>query len=145
MVAAVMLGLGAAACGGGGGDGKASSPEPSGSTVTVSASTSASPSGPAVSVQDALANYNAASAAGCQTADDCHFLMVRRLAASEVLASSMKATDPAAYAEPIRLQNAAEQQADHFGRDSLGAKGNYAAVDAPLRQMANWFGEHPGM
>jgi hypothetical protein len=140
-VAVAVLGLGTTACGGGGSDGKASSPAPSASVSTPAAS----PSAPAVSVQDAFARYTAASAGGCQTADDCHFLMVRRLAASEVLASSMTGTDPAAYAVPIRLQKAAEQQADRYGRDSLGAKGNYAAVDAPLREMAGWFGEHPGM
>jgi hypothetical protein len=145
VVAVVVFGLGAAACGGGGGDGKASGPSVSASASDSGPAASPALSGPAVSVQDALANYQAASAAGCTTADDCHFLMVRRLAASEVLVSSMKGTDPQGYAEPIRLQAAAEAQADRFGRDSLGAKGNYAAVDAPLREMADWFGEHPEM
>ncbi|MET8585757.1 hypothetical protein ABZX39_33540 [Streptomyces collinus] len=126
-VAAVVVVSG---CGdGGGGDAKPS--------------TSVSASKAAVSPRKALEAYQAATASGCTTANDCQDFMTRKLAAAEVVREAMKAKDPAAYAEPIGYVRQAEEQADHFGRDNLGAKGNSLAVSLPLQRMVAWFREHP--
>lgn len=69
--------------------------------------------------------------------------MTRKLAAAEQVRDAMKAKDPSLYAVPIGFVDQADRQADHFGRDSLGAKGNAAAVSAPLQRMVAWFREHP--
>ena len=69
--------------------------------------------------------------------------MTRKLAAAERVRAAMKAKDPSTYAEPIGFVDQADAQADHFGRDSLGAKGNMLAVAAPLQRMVGWFREHP--
>ena len=116
---------------GGGGTEKSGSP-------SVSA-----PAGPSVS--EAFGAYTAAAAPGCMTAPECQDLMTAKLAAADKLKTAMQAKDPAAFAEPIRLVNLADERADHYGRDNLGAKGNSYAVDQPLRQMVTWFGEHPGL
>ncbi|MFE2992572.1 hypothetical protein [Streptomyces sp. NPDC059262] len=55
----------------------------------------------------------------------------------------MKAKDPVLYAVPIGFVDEADRQADHYGRDSLGAKGNQLAVSLPLQRMENWFAAHP--
>ncbi|MFJ9810677.1 hypothetical protein ACIRTB_20860 [Streptomyces sp. NPDC101158] len=39
--------------------------------------------------------------------------------------------------------NLAEERADHYGRDNLGAKGNSYAVSKPLQDAVAWFREHP--
>ncbi|MEU1078159.1 hypothetical protein ABZ404_36835 [Streptomyces sp. NPDC005878] len=141
MAVAVLLAVvGVAGCGGDGNDGgsgKAASPSVS---VSVSVSASAGPS-----VSEALDAYMAADAPGCTTADECQALVTQKLAAAEVLRTAMQAKDPAVYAEPIRLVNLADERADHYGRDNLGAKGNTFAVSQPLQQMVGWFGEHPGL
>lgn len=71
--------------------------------------------------------------------------MTRKLAAAVRVREAMQAKDPTVYAEPIADVNAAVEQADHFGRDSLGAKGNSLAVSLPLQRMVAWFREHPGL
>ena len=122
-VAAVMVLSG---CGGGG------RPSPS-----------ASPSVSAVSPRAAFEAYQAATVSGCTDANDCQAFMSRKLAAAERVRAAMKAKDPTLYAEPIRFVDLADAQADHFGRDNLGAKGNMLAVAAPLQRMVGWFREHP--
>lgn len=123
-----------AGCGGGdgGGEGKASS------SRSVSASAS-----PAVAPRDALAEYQRAGYAGCTDADSCQGLMTRKLAAAVRVRDAMKAKNPALYAVPIGLVDEAERRADQYGRDSLGVRGNMAAVMQPLQQMTSWFREHP--
>jgi hypothetical protein len=69
--------------------------------------------------------------------------MTRKLAAADQVRDAMKAKDPTVYAEPIADVDQAEAQADHFGRDNLGAKGNSLAVGLPLQRMVAWFREHP--
>lgn len=130
VVAAVVL---LAGCGGGSGkpDGK-----PSGS---VSASTAA----PAVAPRDALEAYQRETASGCTDADDCQEFMTRKLAAADRVREAMRAKDPSLYAVPIGYVDEADRQADHYGRDNLGAKGNSLAVSLPLQQMVAWFREHP--
>lgn len=98
-----------------------------------------------MSVQEALDAYTAASAPGCETAPECQDLMTAKLDAAAELADAMKAQDAAAFAEPIRLVNLAQERADHYGRDNLGAKGNSFAVSQPLQQMVAWFRERPGV
>jgi hypothetical protein len=131
-VAAALVAL--AGCGGdgGGGEGKASG-SPS---VAVSAS-------PSVAPRDALAEYQRAGYAGCTDAPSCQELMTSRLAAAVRVRDAMQAKNPSLYAVPIGLVDEAERRADHYGRDSLGARGNMAAVMQPLTEMTAWFGEHP--
>ncbi|MFB7738208.1 hypothetical protein ACFC08_28245 [Streptomyces sp. NPDC056112] len=69
--------------------------------------------------------------------------MTRKLAAAVEVRDAMQAADPSLYALPIGYVNQAERQADHYGRDNLGASGNSYAVSAPLQQMVAWFREHP--
>ncbi|MFK0288225.1 hypothetical protein ACIQVL_48310 [Streptomyces sp. NPDC090499] len=107
------------------------------------ASASASSTAAAVSPQAALDAYEAATASGCTTADDCQEFMTRKLAAAVQVRDAMQVKDPTVYAEPIGDVNEAEAQADHYGRDSLGAKGNMLAVSLPLQRMVAWFREHP--
>lgn len=125
-----------------GGDG---TPGPSGMTAsaspTTAASTSAAPAGK--SVDEALAAYQQAIYAGCSTADACQAQMTAELAAAADLKAAMQAKDPTLYAVPIGYIDLAEERADHYGRDNLGAKGNSFAVSQPLTQMAAWFREHP--
>lgn len=132
-VAAALVVL--AGCGGdgGGGEGKASG--------SPSVSVSASPS--VVAPRDALTAYQRATASGCSTADDCQEFMTRKLAAAVQVREAMQAKDPSLYAVPIGYVDEAERQADHYGRDSLGAKGNSLAVSLPLQRMVGWFREHP--
>ncbi|MEU9014260.1 hypothetical protein AB0D12_31725 [Streptomyces sp. NPDC048479] len=97
-----------------------------------------------MSVGEAMDAYTAASAPGCTTAPECQQLVTDQLAAAVQVRTAMQAKDPAAYAEPIRMVSLAEERADHYGRDNLGAKGNSFAVSQPLQQMVAWFREHPG-
>ncbi|MFE1451994.1 hypothetical protein [Streptomyces olivaceoviridis] len=132
LVAAVVV-LSGCSDNGGGGDAKPS----------ASAPVSASSSAPAVSPRAAFEAYQVATASGCTDADDCQDFMTRKLAAAEVVRNAMQAKDPSLYAEPIGYVDQAEEQADHFGRDNLGAKGNSLAVSLPLQRMVAWFRQHP--
>ena len=129
-VAAVLV-LSGCGDGGGGGDAK------------PSASASVSASQVVLSPRAALEAYQAATASGCTTADDCQEFMTRKLAAAVQVRAAMQAKDPSVYAEPIGYVDEAERQADHYGRDNLGAKGNSLAVSLPLQRMVAWFGAHP--
>jgi hypothetical protein len=129
---AVVLAFGAAGCGssgdsGGGGDKPSASAKPS-----------------VMGVQEALDAYSAAAAPGCETAPECQDLVTAKLKAAVDVRAAMKAKDEARYEEPIGFVNLAEERADHYGRDNLGAKGNSFAVSEPLQQMVAWFREHPG-
>src|SRR5690348_2725827 len=104
---------------------------------------SASAAAPEVSPRAAFEAYQVATASGCTDADDCQDFMTRKLAAAEVVRNAMRAKDPTLYAEPIGYVSQAEEEADHFGRDNLGAKGNSLAVSLPLQRMVAWFREHP--
>ncbi|MFF7969123.1 hypothetical protein ACFZC3_27685 [Streptomyces sp. NPDC007903] len=128
VVAAVLVVSG---CGGDGGGGDARP------------SASASPSKQAVAPRSAFEAYQAATASGCTDATDCQEFMTRKLAAAVVVRNAMQAKDPTSYAEPIGYVDEAERQADHYGRDNLGAKGNSLAVSLPLQRMVAWFREHP--
>ncbi|MYW43065.1 hypothetical protein [Streptomyces sp. SID161] len=108
-----------------------------------SASASASASKSVMDPRAALEAYQSATASGCTTADDCQEFMTRKLAAAAQVRDAMTAKDPSLYAEPIGFVNLAEEQADHYGRDNLGAKGNSLAVSLPLQRMVAWFREHP--
>jgi hypothetical protein len=122
-------------------DGKAA---PATSASATSAPVEASSSAPAAkSVDEALAEYEQAIYSGCSTADDCQTLMTAQLAAAAEVKAAMQAKDPTLYAVPIGYVNLAEERADHYGRDNLGAKGNSFAVSQPLTQMTAWFREHP--
>lgn len=107
------------------------------------ATASPSPSVSALGVDEALDAYTAASAPGCQTAPECQDLMTAQLAAAVDVRTAMQATDKILYAEPIGFVNLAEDRADHYGRDNLGARGNSFAVSQPLQKMVAWFREHP--
>ena len=96
-----------------------------------------------MSPRKALEAYEQATASGCTDADDCQEFMTRKLAAAVQVRDAMKAKDPGLYAEPIGFVNQAEAQADHYGRDNLGAKGNSLAVSLPLQRMVGWFRAHP--
>ncbi|MFB7710160.1 hypothetical protein [Streptomyces sp. NPDC056105] len=96
-----------------------------------------------VAPRDALEDYTAAGAAGCETAPECQDQVTAQLKAAARMRAAMKAKDPALYAVPIGFVDEAERQADHFGRDNLGAKGNSLAVTLPLQRMTSWFAEHP--
>ncbi|WP_406516363.1 DUF3164 family protein (plasmid) [Streptomyces sp. NBC_00873] len=131
-VVVAVVALGAAGCGsngdsGGGGD---------------KSSVSAKPS--AMGVQEALDAYTAAASPGCETAPECQDLVTAKLKAAVDVRAAMKAKDAARFEEPIGFVNLAEERADHYGRDNLGAKGNSFAVSQPLQQMVAWFREHPG-
>jgi hypothetical protein len=128
---AVVLAFGAAGCGSDGDSGGGDKP-----------SVSAKPS--AMGVQEALDAYSAAAAPGCETAPECQDLVTAKLKAAVDVRSAMKAKDAARYEEPIGFVNLAEERADHYGRDNLGAKGNSFAVSKPLQQMVAWFRQHPG-
>jgi hypothetical protein len=133
IVVAVLMVGGAAGCSGGGSGGGGKGGKPS-----VSA-TKARPVAP----RDALAAYERETASGCTDADDCQQFMTRKLAAAVKVRKAMEAKDQQTYAEPIGDVAEAERQADHFGRDNLGAKGNSLAVSLPLQRMVAWFREHP--
>jgi hypothetical protein len=109
----------------------------------VSNSPSGSASKPVVLPRAAFEAYQKATATGCTDAADCQEFMTRKLAAAVQVRGAMQAKDPGVYAEPIGYVDQAEQQADHFGRDSLGAKGNMLAVSLPLQRMVAWFRSHP--
>lgn len=96
-------------------------------------------------VGDALDAYQEAAAPGCETADECQALVSAKLQAAVGVRVAMRAEDKVLFAEPIRLVNLAEQRAEHYGLDNLGAKGNSFAVSQPLQQMVAWFREHPGV
>lgn len=68
--------------------------------------------------------------------------MTRKLAAAGRVRAAMEGKDPALYAVPIGYVDEAVRQADHYGRDNLGAKGNMLAVATPLQEMVAWFREH---
>lgn len=135
LAAAVAVVVTVAGCGGGddgGGSGKDSKPS--------SSSAPAKPTSqrPAVTVDEALAAYQKAAAAGCTDAPSCQDQMTAKLKAAKDLRVALAAEDRAAYAEPIRLIQRAESLADHYGRDNLGAKGNSLAVNQPLQQAISW-------
>ncbi|MEU6979584.1 hypothetical protein [Streptomyces sp. NPDC046371] len=94
-------------------------------------------------MDEALAAYEQATFSGCTTADDCQEFMTRKLAAAVEVRAAMQAKDLRLYAEPIGFVDLAEERADHYGRDNLGAKGNSYAVSKPLQDMVAWFREHP--
>lgn len=96
-----------------------------------------------VEPRDALAAYEQATASGCTNASDCQAFMTRKLAAAGKVRAAMQAKDPTLYAVPIGYVDAANDQADHYGRDNLAARGNMLAVSTPLQQMVAWFREHP--
>lgn len=132
VVVSVMAAVGVlSGCSDGGGGGGEVSP-------SVSRSVSV------VAPREALAAYEAATASGCTDAGDCQAFMTRKLKAAVQVRAAMRAKDPTAYAVPIGYVDQAEAQADHFGRDSLGARGNMLAVSLPLQRMVAWFREHPG-
>lgn len=131
LAAVVLLGGGVAACGGG--DGGTGDPSAAASSPPV-----------VQAPRDALAGYEQVAASGCGDAADCQAFMTRKLAAAVKVRAAMEAADASAYAEPIGDVREAEAQADHFGRDNLGAKGNMLAVAVPLQRMVAWFREHPG-
>lgn len=135
--AVAVLVFGAAGCGSGG--------DRSGGGGKAGASASAAPSPSVLSVREALDAYTAASAPGCETADECQDLMTAKLDAATDLGDAMTAQDTDQFEEPIRLVNLAQERADHYGRDNLGAKGNSFAVSQPLQEMVAWFREHPGV
>lgn len=83
------------------------------------------------------------TASGCTTADDCQAFMTEKLAAAVDVRTAMQTKDPTLYAAPIGYVDQAEEQADYYGRDNLGAKGNSLAVSLPLQRMVAWFREHP--
>ncbi|MDX3232874.1 hypothetical protein [Streptomyces sp. ME19-01-6] len=89
-------------------------------------------------MEEALAAYQKAAAAGCTDAPSCQEQMTAKLKAVKDLRVALAAEDRAAYAEPIRLIRRAESLADHYGRDNLGAKGNSLAVNQPLQQAISW-------
>ncbi|MFE2736282.1 hypothetical protein [Streptomyces sp. NPDC059349] len=134
IVVAVLVVGGAAGCSGdgSGGGGK-------GGKLSVSA-TRAKPVAP----RDALAAYEREAASGCTDADDCQQFMTRELAAGVKVCKAMEAKDRQTYAEPIGDVTEAERQADHYGRNNLGAKGNSLAVSLPLtlQRMVAWYREH---
>jgi hypothetical protein len=66
-----------------------------------------------------------------------------KLKAAVEVRSAMVAKDASLYAEPIGFVDLAEERADHYGRDNLGAKGNSFAVSQPLQEMVAWFRVHP--
>ncbi|MGY0065224.1 hypothetical protein ACWY4P_53890 (plasmid) [Streptomyces sp. LZ34] len=129
--AAIVVAL--AGCGGGddGGSGKGESSKPA-------ASRSSPPTAKQVTVDEALAAYQKAAAAGCTDAPSCQDQMTAKLAAAKDLRVALTAEDRAAYAEPIRLIRRAESLADHYGPEGLGSKGGYAAVNQPLQQAVSW-------
>jgi hypothetical protein len=131
IVVAVLVVGGAAGCSGHDSSGKGGKP-------SVSA-TKPKPVAP----RDALAAYEQETVSGCTDADDCQQFMTRKLAAAVKVREAMEAKDRQTYAEPIGDVKEAERQADHFGRDNLGAKGNSLAVSMPLQRMVAWFREHP--
>lgn len=138
---AVVLALavgGVSACGGGDGGGGAGPSR----TSSVSASSTGSAAA-VVEPRDALAAYEEATASGCTDAADCQAFMTRKLAAAGKVRAAMQAKDPSLYALPIGYVDAADAQADHFGRGNLAARGNMLAVAAPLQRMVAWFREHP--
>lgn len=96
-----------------------------------------------MSPRAAFEAYQQATASGCTDVADCQEFMTRKLAAAQQVRQAMQAKDPGVYAVPIGYVDQAERQADHYGRDSLGAKGNMLAVSLPLQRMVAWFREHP--
>lgn len=136
VVACSVVVLALAGCSGGGGGDASSSP-----SASAAVSTSASVALP----REAFDAYQAATVSGCTTADACQEFMTRKLAAAVQVRDAMQAKDADAYAVPIGYVDQAEAQADHYGRDSLGAKGNMLAVSLPLQRMVAWFREHPGL
>ncbi|WP_333735178.1 hypothetical protein [Streptomyces sp. IBSBF 3010] len=70
--------------------------------------------------------------------------MTAKLKAAFGVRTAMRAEDAARFEEPIGFVNLAEERANHYGRDNLGAKGNSFAVAQPLQWMVAWFREHPG-
>lgn len=134
-VGVLALVLGVAGCSSGDDDGGGSG-KPSGAPSVSRPA--------ALSVPEALDAYETAAAPGCATAAECQALVTAKLKAAVDVRTAMQAKDRALYAEPIGFVNLAEQRADHYGRDNLGAKGNSFAVSQPLQQMVAWFREHPG-
>jgi hypothetical protein len=96
-----------------------------------------------VAPRAAFEAYQRQTVSGCTDAADCQDFMTRKLAAADQVRAAMEAKDAAAYAEPIGFVDLADRQADHYGRDNLGAKGNMLAVSLPLQRMVAWFREHP--
>lgn len=135
VVAAVVVLAGCSGGGGAGGEGKASA-------APSAPAASPSPS-PTVAPRDALEAFQRSTYAGCTDTDSCQELMTRELAAAVEVREAMRAKNPDLYAVPIGHVDEAERQADIYGRDNLGAKGNFAAVFQPLQRMTAWFREHP--
>lgn len=131
VLVAVVVVLSGCSGGGGGGD--------EGGKPLASESSSAA----VVAPRAAFEAYQDATASGCTDAADCQAFMTRKLAAAVKVRDAMQAKDRGMYAVPIGYVDQAEAQADHFGRDNLGAKGNSLAVSVPLQRMVAWFREHP--
>ncbi|CAM5688067.1 MULTISPECIES: hypothetical protein [Streptomyces] len=128
--AAVVVVAGAAGCGGddsGGGSGKDRKPAASSSSAVS-----------ALSVDEALAAYQAVDEGGCTDAPSCQGLMTTKLKAAKDLRVALSTEDASAYAEPVRLIRRAERLAKHYGEEGLGSKGGYAAVQQPLGAAMTW-------
>jgi hypothetical protein len=123
-----------AGCGGSGDDAGGGG----GETARAASSVPAAPA-----PREVLEAYERVAASGCTDAADCQAFMTRKLEAAERVRAAMEAKDPSLYAEPIGFVRQAQEQADHYGRDSLGARGNMLAVSLPLQRMVAWFREHP--
>ncbi|MBI0315250.1 hypothetical protein [Streptomyces javensis] len=91
-----------------------------------------------MSVDDALAAYQAVDEGGCTDAPSCQELMTAKLKAAKRLRIALTAEDASAYAEPVRLIRRAERLADQYGAEGLGSKGGYAAVQQPLGAAMTW-------
>lgn len=100
------------------------------------------PSASAMSVDDALDAYQRTTASGCTDAADCQEFMTRKLAAAKDLRQAMAAEDRERFAEPIGDLDEAQDRADHYGRDNLGAKGNSFAVSQPIQEAVAWLRVH---
>lgn len=128
--AVVFVGLVAVSgCGSGGSDGSGG-----GKTAAPSVSTTAA----AVSIDEAMREYQRAAAPGCSDAPGCQQSMTEELAALADLKTALVAEDPARWAPAIHDIERAERQADIYGRDNLGAKGNALAVTIPMERAVSY-------
>lgn len=131
-VAAAGTVLVAAGCGSsGGGDAKA--------TGTAGASTQPATTAPAMTVEQAYAEYQGTMGPGCTTAEECQVLVETRLQAAHDLRTAMQAKDPTKYAEPIGDVDRADRLVTQYGADNLGAAGNMQAVLQPVQAAVAWY------
>jgi hypothetical protein len=123
----------AAGCGGGGGDAKTPT------STSAAASTTSASTAPAMTVEQAYAEYQGTMGPGCSTVEDCQALMESRLQAVHDLRAAMKAADPTRYAEPIGDVDRADRVVTQYGADNLGAVGNMQAVMQPIQAAITWY------